>query len=160
MAIDDVKALAMTPPLLTVAVAESLTSGHLQALIGSVSGASGFFLGGVTAYTLGQKVSLLGVDRSVAEPVNCVSAPVAEQMARGVCELFGSAIGVATTGYAEPAAPGASPHAYWCIVSRGGPVLRSGKIEAPGLSRTEVQRTVAGRVGDALVDAVRAIRAS
>ena len=41
MAIEDLKPLMLAKPVLTVAVAESLTSGHLQALIGSVSGASG-----------------------------------------------------------------------------------------------------------------------
>ena len=154
MAIEDLKPLMLAKPALTVAVAESLTSGHLQALIGSVSGASGYFLGGVTAYTLEQKVALLKVERAVAEPVNCVSAQVAEQMARGVCELFGSTFGAATTGYAEPPSAGAAPQAYWCIVLRGEGVMASGKIEAPGLTRAEVQRDVALRVGEALVDAV------
>ena len=44
----------------TLAVAESLTCGHLQALVGSVSGASDFFCGGVTAYNIDQKVRHLG----------------------------------------------------------------------------------------------------
>ena len=54
-------------PRLTLAVAESLTCGHLQAAIGAISGASEFFRGGLTAYTLAQKVRHLGVDRAAAD---------------------------------------------------------------------------------------------
>lgn len=86
---------------LTVAVAESLTGGNLAALLTSVSGSSGYFMGGVVAYTIHSKVELLGVDGQHAAEVNCVSAQVAAQMAEGVRSLFGSDIGIATTGYAE-----------------------------------------------------------
>ena len=98
----ELKPLLLREPRLTLAVAESLTCGHLQARVGAVSGASEYFLGGVTAYSLEQKMKLLGVERAAAEPVNSVSAAVAEQMARGVCALFGADVAVATTGYAEP----------------------------------------------------------
>jgi PncC family amidohydrolase len=97
----ELKALMLAEPKLTLAVAESLTAGQVQARVASVSGASGYFLGGVTAYTLTQKVKLLGVDRRHAKAVNCVSARVAEEMALGACGLFGADVGVATTGYAE-----------------------------------------------------------
>ena len=53
----------------TIAVAESLTSGHRQALIGSVSGASKVFRGGIIAYMLEQKVRHLGVDPRRWEPI-------------------------------------------------------------------------------------------
>ena len=39
-----------------LAVAESMTGGRLQARITEISGASSFFLGGVTAYALAQKI--------------------------------------------------------------------------------------------------------
>ena len=81
----ELKDLMLAAPKRSLAVAESLTCGHLQARIGSESGASGFFAGGVTAYTLEQKVTLLAVDRAVAEAVDCVSDQVARQMAFGVC---------------------------------------------------------------------------
>jgi len=44
----ELKDLMLRPPRLTLAVAESLTSGRLQARIGAISGASDFFLGGIT----------------------------------------------------------------------------------------------------------------
>ena len=70
---------------LTVAVAESLTCGNIQASLGSISGASDFFEGGITAYSLRQKVEILGVEREHAAQVNCVSVNVADQMASSIC---------------------------------------------------------------------------
>jgi nicotinamide-nucleotide amidase len=102
----------------TVATAESLTCGNIQASIGAISGASSFFEGGVTAYNLDQKVSLLGINRTHAQSVDCVSANVASEMAQGACRRFNSAIGLATTGYAENSPPGAEftgAYAYFAI---------------------------------------------
>ena len=61
---------------LKIAVAESITSGNLQAAFGSISGASAFFEGGVTVYSLQQKSHLLNIDQQHAIAVNCVSAQV------------------------------------------------------------------------------------
>lgn len=87
---------------LTISVAESLTSGLLQANIARISGASNFFKGGVTTYSIEAKVNLLGVDNVEANRCNAVSPIIAEQMAIGACKLFKSDIGIGTTGYAEP----------------------------------------------------------
>jgi nicotinamide-nucleotide amidase len=86
----------------SLAVAESLTSGELQRMIGAHAGASDFFHGGVTAYSIEVKVKLLGVDEAHARAVNAVSAQAALEMARGACALFDADFGLATTGYAEP----------------------------------------------------------
>src|SRR5688572_16674744 len=98
----DLKELILARPRLTLSVAESMTCGQLQARIGAISGASEFFLGGLTAYTLDQKVRHLGVDRVHASRVNCVSHRVAVEMAEGCGRLFRSDLALATTGYAEP----------------------------------------------------------
>ncbi len=146
--ISPLKERFLTEPRLTLAVAESITCGQLQALIGSVSGASEFFRGGITAYTLEQKVRHLGVDQAAAAAVNCVSEDIARQMARGACALFGSDVGAATTGYAEasPAAGVLSPYACWAIARRGRDqtyVWRSGRVVTIGLSRVQTQVLVA-----------------
>jgi nicotinamide-nucleotide amidase len=86
----------------TLCVAESVTVGRLQSLIGSLSGASDFFEGGITVYNLEQKVRHLGVDRDEANATNCVSPKVCRQMSRGACTLFQADVAIATTGYAEP----------------------------------------------------------
>ncbi|MEO6993403.1 MAG: CinA family protein [Lacunisphaera sp.] len=150
------KALMMGPPLLHLAVAESLTSGHVQARIGAVSGASNYFLGGVTAYTLAQKVKLLGVNRAAAKKVDCVSQRVAVEMAQGAIELFGVDVAVATTGYAEPhPATGAkAPMAWWALCHQrpGGKLaVISGMVEFPGAKRIKVQEKVADEALAALV---------
>jgi nicotinamide-nucleotide amidase len=87
---------------LTIAAAESLTTGLVQHHLGSCSGSSVYHRGGITAYSLEQKVKHLGVDAGHAAEVNCVSERVARQMARGVRTMFDANIGIATTGYAEP----------------------------------------------------------
>ena len=126
----------------TISAAESLTTGNVAAFLGSQSGASNYFQGGVTAYNLQQKVNILGVDRSVAEPVNCVSQEVAQQMAKGVANLFQTDYGIGTTGYADAWGEVTKPFAFYAITYQG-EVVREGKIERTGLNRQEMQREVA-----------------
>ncbi len=159
----ELKELMLRKPRLTLAVAESLTAGHVQARVAAVSGASGYFLGGVTAYTLEQKVKLLGVNRAAAKKANCVSAAVAEEMARGVCVFFGADVGVATTGYAEPSATDGvmTPMAWWALAHRRrGRVVRlmSGRVECPGEPRVAVQQIVAEAVLAELIAYLRDLR--
>jgi nicotinamide-nucleotide amidase len=161
----DLKGLMLRGPRLSLAVAESVTCGRLQARIGAISGASEFFLGGMTAYTLDEKVRHLGVDRAAARALNSVSGPVAEQMARGACILFGSDLGVSTTGYAEPSAEWkvAEPFAWWGLARRrpgGDFAVASGRVDFPGLSRVEVQESAAVAALDALVAWVRGTAAA
>jgi nicotinamide-nucleotide amidase len=157
----DVKELLLARPNWTLAVAESLTCGQLQAAVGAVSGASAYFRGGVTAYTLDQKVQLLGVDRRAAKRVNCVSSAVAEAMAAGAARMFGADFAVATTGYAEPAEAVPVPFAWWAIARRQrgrSQILAVGRVECPGATRTEVQAMVAEAALAELVEALRAAR--
>jgi nicotinamide-nucleotide amidase len=157
----ELKALMLAGPRRTLAVAESLTCGRLQARIGSIPGASDFFLGGITAYALEEKVRHLGVDRGEAEAVNSVSARVAEQMARGACVLFGSDLGVGTTGYAEPSAERRipEPFAWWALARRladGDFDVCSGRVDLAGLGRVDAQERAAAAALEALVGWLRA----
>ena len=139
-----------------LAVAESLTGGRLQARITEISGASEFFLGGVTAYELGQKVKLLSVDPLHAKEVNGVSARVVEEMAVGVCRLFGADLGIATTGYAEPApADGVKVPFAWIAIARSGGEVKSWRADFAGAARVEVQTRVVDAALDALVAMLR-----
>lgn len=147
------KSLLLGPPRLTLAVAESLTGGRVQARVTAESGSSGYFLGGVTAYTIESKVRLLAVDRAEAEACSCVSARVAEQMAEGVCRLFGADLGLATTGWAEPSAEAgvAEPFAWWAVADWDRSRARarrtwSGKVVFPGQGRHAVQQAVTDAV--------------
>jgi nicotinamide-nucleotide amidase len=142
----------------TIAVAESLTGGHLQTLITSVSGSSDYFVGGITAYNIDQKVGRLGVDRDHAHAVDCVSDRVALEMATGVRTLFGSAVGVSTTGYAEPCPEGGidQPFAFYAFNINGW--TTSGRIDAGARSRIAVQEFVARTVLQKLVEACRSVK--
>jgi nicotinamide-nucleotide amidase len=159
----ELKRLMLLAPKLSLAAAESLTCGRVQARVGEISGASHFFLGGITAYTLDEKVRHLGVARGPAKRVNSVSADVAEQMAQGACRLFGSDLAVATTGYAEPAAEEGvvDPFAWWALAHRRRgrfSAVRSGRIECPGASRVDVQGMVADAVLGELLAYLRTLR--
>jgi nicotinamide-nucleotide amidase len=158
----EIKSLILRHPKLTLAAAESLTGGQVQARLTSVSGASEYFLGGVTAYSLAQKVKLLGVNRVHAKTVDCVSQRVAVEMAAGAAQLFGADLAVATTGYAEPAPAKKvrTPQAWWalCHRHRGAAVVLSGLIEIPGADRVTVQERVAEAVLAEVVNYLRQFR--
>lgn len=85
---------------LTLAVAESVTAGHLQAALSLAENAGHFFQGGITTYTLEQKVKLLDVTEPHARACNCVSEPVTEEMGTGAHRLFDCDWAISTTGYA------------------------------------------------------------
>lgn len=72
----------------TIAIAESVTSGHLQAAFSLADNAAFFYQGGITTYNLGQKTRHLHVEPIHAELCNCVSELVAGQMAVGVAKKF------------------------------------------------------------------------
>lgn len=158
------RALFLGPPRWTLAVAESLTCGRVQAGIGAISGASDFFLGGITTYSIEQKVRHLGVDEKTVRACDGVSAAVAAQMAVGACRLFGSDFAVATTGYAEsnPVRGFANPIAYWALAQakRGlsPTILREGSLERPGLGRVAMQHEVSREVLTALGACLRDLR--
>jgi nicotinamide-nucleotide amidase len=158
----ELKKFMMGRPALTLAVAESLTAGQIQARVASVSGASDYFLGGITAYSLESKVKLLSVDRGHARTTDCVSQRVAVEMAAGAAKLFKADIAVATTGYAEAVLKKnvRTPHAWWAICHRhrGAAVMLSGLIEVPNADRVTVQTRVAEAVLIELVQYLREVR--
>jgi nicotinamide-nucleotide amidase len=72
-------------------------------------------------------------------------------MARGACQLFGSDLGVATTGYAEASlGDGVSdPFAWWALAHRRRGkfiAMRHGRVECPGATRIDAQVIVADAV--------------
>ncbi len=92
---------------LSVATAESCTGGLLAHRLTNVSGSSGYFLRGVTAYSNESKIDLLNVASQTIEDHGAVSEEVAKSMAVGIRERSGADIGLSTTGIAGPT--GATP---------------------------------------------------
>ena len=86
----------------TIAVAESVTAGHLQTSLSLAEKAMDFFQGGITVYNLGQKTKQLNVEPIHAIANNCVSEKIAIEMAQNVTTLFNSDWGIGITGYASP----------------------------------------------------------
>ena len=86
----------------TVAVAESVTSGFLQFCFSQMIDASRYYHGGITAYTIDEKVKFLNINRETAEKCNCVSEETAEEMASNIAKSFETDWGIAVTGYATP----------------------------------------------------------
>ena len=124
----------------TIAVAESLTSGHLQVALATAENASKFFQGGITAYNLGQKARHLKIEPIHAENCNCVSEKVAAQMALNVIDLFSTDWSIGITGYAAPV-PECSveiPFAFYSICFQD-KVLRINKIESDKKNPMQVQ---------------------
>jgi nicotinamide-nucleotide amidase len=85
----------------TIAAAESVTAGHLQAALSLAIEASEYFQGGITCYNLGQKARHLNVEPIHAEKENCIHQQVANRMAIEVSKLFNSQYGLGITGYAS-----------------------------------------------------------
>ena len=85
-----------------IATAESCTGGLLAKRLTDVPGSSQWFERGFVTYSNAAKLELLGVRKADLEAHGAVSAPVAEQFARGACERARVEVGVGITGIAGP----------------------------------------------------------
>lgn len=107
---------------LTLSVAESCSGGHLSDMITDIPGSSGYFLGGVIAYSNQAKSELLDIDRDLIKSEGEVSRPVAIAMAESVRNLFRTDFGVGVTGFAGPGHGGLNNSAglvYIAVASSG-----------------------------------------
>ncbi len=87
---------------LMCATAESCTGGLIGHLITEVPGSSDYFAGGAVVYSYAAKEALVGVDHDTLLREGAVSAPVAQQMARGALRVYAADVAVAVTGIAGP----------------------------------------------------------
>ena len=85
-----------------IATAESCTGGLLAKRLTDVPGSSRWFERGFVTYSNEAKSELLGVDPEAVRTHGAVSAPVAEQLARGARERAKVEVGVGITGIAGP----------------------------------------------------------
>ncbi len=123
----------------TLAVGESCTGGMLGAAITSISGASRFFRGGVTAYDNEVKMAVLRVRRQTLDIVGAVSEAVAQQLALGARESCGADYGIGITGIAGPSGGTEEKPVglvYICVSSEDGDLVQG--FNFPG-GRDEVR---------------------
>ena len=124
----------------TIATAESVTSGHLQAAISLADGATEIFQGGITTYNIDQKVRHLHIDHAHALSCNCVSQKVADEMATNAIDLFKSDWAIAITGYATPVPDlGIEQLFAFCSVSYKGRLAKSELIKVAKDEALKVQ---------------------
>lgn len=91
----------------TLATAESCTGGLVSSLLTDIPGSSAWFNGGVVTYSNAAKRNILGVPQPVLDTQGAVSREAVLAMARGVSGVFGTDVGMATSGIAGP--EGGSP---------------------------------------------------
>jgi nicotinamide-nucleotide amidase len=122
---------------MTIAAAESLTSGALSNALGAGNDASDWFRGGVVAYAEGVKRELLGV---TAESVT--SAQCARELATGVARVLGADSAVAVTGVGGPeSADGQPPGTVFAAVTVRG-TTNDTRFEFDGDPSEVVHQTV------------------
>ena len=137
--VDDLVASAFADRGLTVATAESCTSGLLVARLTERAGSSAWVLGGVASYANSAKEALVGVPSELLAEHGAVSTHVAAALAEGARARFGADVGVGITGIAGPG--GGTPDkpvgtVHLCAVGPDGRQPRS--VVLPG-SRSAVR---------------------
>lgn len=118
-----------------ISIAESVTSGCLQLAFSEMPSAEQFFEGGLTVYTIDQKVKQLNIDYDEAKTVNCVSKNVTEVMALNVAKLYGTEWSIATTGYSTPTPESGNEIFAFYAVSYKGEVIVSDRIDLQPLTK-------------------------
>jgi PncC family amidohydrolase len=136
----------------TLAVAESCTGGWLGREITSISGASGFFWGGVIAYDNAAKLSLLSVSPETLATQGAVSQRTAVEMAEGVASLSNATWAVAITGLAGPAGGTLEKPVGTVCVAVAGPIQLCRTFQLPG-DRENVRRQAVARALALLAEA-------
>jgi nicotinamide-nucleotide amidase len=118
-----VAALALGPPVRTLATAESCTGGLMAARLTDRAGSSAYALGGLVAYSNEAKVAVAGVPAELIERHGAVSPEVAAALAAGACERLGADVGIGITGIAGPGGGSAEKPVgtvCLCVAERGG----------------------------------------
>ena len=131
----------------TLSVAESVTSGYLQAAFSAADNATLFFQGGITTYNYDQKFKHLQVDPLYALQNNGVSEQIADTMAEQVCKLFVCDWGIGITGYAAPIPQDniTDLYAFFSVAHKDN-IVFSATIKAPKGDSIQVQLYYANEV--------------
>jgi len=108
----------------TIAVAESSTGGLISASLLAVPGASAYFLGGSTVYTLISRRELLRITGADVEGLEPLSEPMVLKFAEKARTQLGATWGIAELGAAGPTGARYSHPAGTSVIGVVGPVTR------------------------------------
>ncbi len=124
--------------------AESCTGGWLGKVLTDIPGSSGWYLGGVVAYSNELKQRLLQVSGETLAVHGAVSDATAREMASGALEQLGGQVAVAVSGIAGPngALPGKPVGTVWFAWAwRHGQAIHSNaRLKLISGDREEVRR--------------------
>jgi nicotinamide-nucleotide amidase len=139
---------------ISVAAAESLTSGLIASRLGAGPDASTWFRGAVVAYQEPVKFDVLGVREG---PL--VTAECAEQMARGVRRLLGADVAVSVTGVGGPDSSEGEPPGtvYVAVTGAGDTVVR--RLDIDGADPERILAETARHALELLVDTLERVEA-
>lgn len=140
-----------------LAVAESCTGGWVAKACTDLPGSSGWFLGGVVAYSNEAKSALLGVGDDTLAGDGAVSEAVVREMAAGALDRFAADVAIAVSGIAGPdgGAPGKPVGTVWfawAFGREGQPVVRAERRVFAG-DREAVRRQAVARALEGVQDA-------
>lgn len=137
---------------LWLAVAESCTGGLISHLVTNVPGSSAYYRGGITAYANETKTRLLGVRVETLERHGAVSEATVLEMARGVCAVLQSDIGVSVSGIAGPGGGSADKPVGTTWIGLSAPDLERGWNFIFSGNRIQVKEQAAQQALQLLVD--------
>lgn len=100
---------------LTLAVAESFTSGLFSAELGNIAGVSKVFLGSVVVYSVESKKNLLDIKPELIDRYGTISAEVTRAMAKSVQQRLCARVGLAFSGNAGPSAIEGKAKGLWYL---------------------------------------------
>jgi len=128
----------------TLAVAESVTGGCIQARLTAIPGSSEAFLGGAVVYSAGAKARLADVDPALIRSHGTVSEPVTRALAEGIARRLGATWGLATTGNAGPSEDKDGPAPVGtCFMAVAGPGGTSSQARSFPGNRGDLQARTA-----------------
>jgi len=125
---------------LTLALAESCTSGLVSGLLANTSGASAVLWGSFVCYTQEAKISMLDLDNDALSADGLVSKETACSMAKSALQKSGADFAVSVTGLAGPGGDNRVPvGTIWVAAAqRGGEKIKVKKFFFTG-SRQSVR---------------------
>lgn len=85
---------------LSICTVESCTGGIVSSMLTAINGASDVYKGGITAYSIESKRTILGIKDSLLQKYSVYSEECVKAMAKKAINLFGANVAIATSGLA------------------------------------------------------------